>query len=119
MVLDEDDIPYSVRLWSKSDRGWGVPAYIGEFTCFEEREAWEYMLSLMNAEGLSYASWTYKTTDAGSWGVYLEKTKEKADPLSDSEEEIRRVWGPESIGTGDPSAGGMIRDVLTAALSAP
>ena len=55
-------------------RDYDVPVLIGEFTCFEDKEAWDYMLSLFDEREYSWTVWNYKTTVTGwwtsSWGVY-------------------------------------------------
>lgn len=55
-------------------KDYDVPVLIGEFTCFEDKEAWDYMLSEFDARQYSWTVWNYKTTVTGwwtsSWGVY-------------------------------------------------
>lgn len=55
-------------------RDYDVPVYIGEFTLFEDREAWADALALMDQRGYSWTIWNYKSTVTGwwttSWGVY-------------------------------------------------
>ena len=51
-----------------------VPVLIGEFTCFEDKEAWDFMLGKFDERHYSWTVWNYKTTVTGwwtsSWGVY-------------------------------------------------
>ncbi len=51
-----------------------VPVLIGEFTCFEDPEAWDYWLGLFDERGYNWTIWNYKSTVTGwwttSWGVY-------------------------------------------------
>ena len=51
-----------------------VPVFIGEFTCFEDTEAWDKMFSLFDDRNYSWTLWNYKTAVTGwwtsSWGVY-------------------------------------------------
>lgn len=55
-------------------RDYEVPVYIGEFTCFEDTESWEYMLGLFDERGYNWTVWNYKSCVTGwwttSWGVY-------------------------------------------------
>lgn len=55
-------------------RDYDVPVLIGEFTAFEDREAWAEMLGLFEERNYSWTVWNYKTTVTGwwtsSWGVY-------------------------------------------------
>ena len=55
-------------------RDYNVPTYIGEFTCFEDKEQWADTLALLDQRGYSWTIWNYKSTVTGwwttSWGVY-------------------------------------------------
>ena len=55
-------------------RDYDVPVLIGEFTCFEDRESWDFMLSTFEERHYSWTVWNYKTTVTGwwtsSWGAY-------------------------------------------------
>jgi len=55
-------------------RDYDVPVYIGEFTVFEDREAWAEELAMFDRRGYAWTIWNYKTTVTGwwtsSWGVY-------------------------------------------------
>ncbi|MBR2889202.1 MAG: cellulase family glycosylhydrolase [Oscillospiraceae bacterium] len=55
-------------------RDYDVPVLIGEFTAFEDREAWDAMLGLFAQRNYSWTVWNYKTTVTGwwtsSWGAY-------------------------------------------------
>lgn len=55
-------------------RDYNVPVYIGEFTCFEDKDAWARELELFDQRNYSWTIWNYKTTVTGwwtsSWGVY-------------------------------------------------
>ena len=55
-------------------RDYDVPVLIGEFTCFEDKQAWEKTLNLFDERNYSWTVWNYKTTVTGwwtsSWGVY-------------------------------------------------
>lgn len=57
----------------------GVPVYLGEFCCYGNEQSWVDTLQLMNNDGWSYASWTYKINIKGNnasnaWGVYRSAT---------------------------------------------
>lgn len=55
-------------------RDYDVPVYIGEFTLFEDKEAWADSLALLDQRNYSWTIWNYKSTVTGwwttSWGVY-------------------------------------------------
>ena len=64
---------------SNIGRDYDVPVLIGEFTAFEDRDAWNKMLSLYDSRGYNWTIWNYKTTVTGwwtsSWGVYTAQLK--------------------------------------------
>ncbi len=99
-----------------NNANYGVPTYIGEFTCFGLEEAWNYVMDKFNKEGWHYTSWSYKSTNSGSWGIYNEKSTAKVNPTSDSESSIRDKWGANSIGTGSQSTSGMVYRAMKANL---
>ena len=55
-------------------RDYDVPVYIGEFTLFEDKEAWADALAFYDQRNYSWTIWNYKSTVTGwwttSWGVY-------------------------------------------------
>ena len=65
---------YAYQDLSNIGRDYEVPVLIGEFTLFEDREAWANALELYDRRGYSRTIWNYKTTVTGwwtsSWGVY-------------------------------------------------
>lgn len=69
-----------------------VPKFVGEFTCFELGEVWEYTIRKYTEADISYAVWTYKVTGLSSWGAYNLLNAEKADVENDSYEEIAEKW---------------------------
>lgn len=74
--------------------GHEVPVLVGEFTLFEKSASWEHALRTYERNGWSWTTWTYKTVNMGSWGIYnstLASTP-KVDIYEDSEEEIRDKW---------------------------
>ena len=85
-----------------------VPIYIGETTFFELGDAWTYVLNLFNINGYHYTSWSYKSNNMGTWGIYNQKGTEKISPTNTDINEIMRIWGPSNVGTGDASYNGMV-----------
>lgn len=65
---------YAYQDLSNIGRDYDVPVLIGEFTFFEDRDAWEKGLALFDQRGYNWTIWNYKTTVTGwwtsSWGVY-------------------------------------------------
>lgn len=81
----------------KAHQSWGVPCYIGEFNCMAKEEAWRYTIEQYEANGLSWATWTYKATHGSgsdSWGVYNYNNPPPPKPNleKDSAEEIQSKW---------------------------
>ncbi len=63
---------WNSKLDNIHSQNFGVPLYMGEFTCYETEESWDYTLDLMNANGWHWTSWTYKVnaTRTMAWGIY-------------------------------------------------
>ena len=101
---------------SVNNANYGVPTFVGEFTCFEAWNAWAYWPEKFNQAGYHYTSWTYKTHYMGSWGIFNQKGTAKANVASDSEDTIRSRWGAGNIGTGDKSKSGNVYNALKAAM---
>lgn len=73
-----EQIPYEL-FWVYQDlqnigKDYDVPVFIGEFTCFEDQQAWEKNLAHFDSRNYSWSIWNYKTVVTGwwtsSWGVY-------------------------------------------------
>ena len=68
------DIYYMFNELSNIGRNYDVPVLIGEFTLFDNQEAWQKQLALFDQRNYSWTIWNYKTCVAGqwqsSWGVY-------------------------------------------------
>ena len=47
-----------------------VPSYLGEFSLFNNLEAWDEGMKLINDSGISWTTWTYKViAEYGNWGI--------------------------------------------------
>ncbi len=68
------DLFYVYQDLNNIGRDYDVPVLIGEFTLFEDKEAWQNQLSMFDERNYSWTIWNYKTTVTGwwtsSWGVY-------------------------------------------------
>ena len=101
---DHEKVPY----WLFNDyhelRNWGhdydVPMFIGEFTFFEDAEAWKKQLSFYQKRGYSWAMWTYKAAVTGwwttSWSILTQKLdlrggKRKANLKEGTYEELKEA----------------------------
>ena len=73
------DLFYAYQDLSNIGRDYDVPVLIGEFTFFEDRDAWAQGLALFDRRGYNWTIWNYKTTVTGwwtsSWGVYTAQLK--------------------------------------------
>ena len=75
---NSDSVPYDIYYMfnelTNIGRNYNVPVLIGEFTLFENQEAWQNQLKLFDQRNYSWTIWNYKTCVAGhwqsSWGVY-------------------------------------------------
>ncbi len=68
----------------------GVPLQMGEFTCYNSVEKWEYTLNLMNLQGWHWIPWTYKVWGKMAWGVenIIGTNEEKVNAADDEYEDI-------------------------------
>ena len=68
------EITYALQDLSNIGRDYNVPVLIGEFTFFEDENAWAKGLALFDKRNYSWTIWNYKTSVTGwwtsSWGVY-------------------------------------------------
>lgn len=73
--------------------GYNVPSMLGEFSYFNNLEAWDEGLKLLTQEGLSYTTWTYKVVPHfGNWGLYHHKNIGEMNLEVLSPEAIRKMW---------------------------
>lgn len=71
---------------------YNVPSYIGETSFFSNYDSWRACLQRMNDYGISYTTWTYKTTNKNSsWGIF-NQTSSEADIENDSYDTIYTKW---------------------------
>ena len=74
-----------------------VPSYMGEFAFFNNIDAWDQGLELMTKSGISYTTWTYKTTATnGNWGL-VHQTNGQINLETDSYETILAKY--QDVGT--------------------
>lgn len=70
-----------------------VPSYMGEFSYFDNPNAWEIGLQLFNDAGLNWTSWTYKTTsNYGNWGLFHHTSDNRVNIEYDSIDTIKSKW---------------------------
>lgn len=71
---------------------YNVPSYIGETSFFSNYGSWRACLQRLNDYGISYTTWTYKTTyKDSSWGIF-NHTGSEADIENDSYSTIYDKW---------------------------
>ena len=74
-------------------KNFGVPIHMGEFTCYDNKEQWEFTLNAFNENGIHWNNWTYKLhrhdENMRFWG-YVNVTAEYdlIDIYNDSYEDI-------------------------------
>lgn len=96
-----------------ANHNYGVPTFVGEFTCFDQEEAWKNTMSAYNQQGWHWTTWAYKVTGDSSWGIY-NHNPQKVDIYNDSADTIRSKWS--EVGTDKGRANSKIYNVVKAYL---
>ncbi|MBR1931624.1 MAG: cellulase family glycosylhydrolase [Lachnospiraceae bacterium] len=72
---------------------YNVPSYLGEFAYFNNLEAWDEGMELINNTGISWTTWTYKVIESyGNWGIRNQKDLNVNVDLMDYDELVEK-WG--------------------------
>lgn len=81
---------FNNRITDILSMNFGVPLQMGEFTCYNNLNQWEYTLGALNRAGIHWVTWTYKIWGTSPWGVVnvTGTNKDKVDAASDGYEEI-------------------------------
>ena len=87
---------FSGKVSDIANHNYGVPTFVGEFTCFEQEEGWKAAMSTFNGQGWHWTTWSYKVTENSSWGIY-NHNPEKVDIYNDSADTIKNKWS--AVGT--------------------
>ncbi len=87
---------FSSKVSDIANHNYGVPTFVGEFTCFEQAEGWKAAMSTFNSQGWHWTTWSYKVTGNSSWGIY-NHNPEKVDIYNDSADTIKDKWS--AVGT--------------------
>lgn len=87
---------FSSKVSDIANHNYGVPTFVGEFTCFEQAEGWKAAMSTFNGQGWHWTTWSYKVTGNSSWGIY-NHNHEKVDIYNDSADTIKNKWS--AVGT--------------------
>lgn len=87
---------FSGKVSDIANHNYGVPTFVGEFTCFEQEEGWKAAMSTFNGQGWHWTTWSYKVTGNSSWGIY-NQNPEKVDIYNDSADTIKNKWS--AVGT--------------------
>ncbi len=87
---------FQSKITDVNNQNFGVPIYMGEFTCYGNQTSWESTLSLLNSYGWHWTTWTYKLnrnsdTSYPGWGIYYSRA-EKVVPDEDDLETIYDKW---------------------------
>lgn len=91
--FDEHKNSWDNKLKGIDARNFGVPLYMGEFSCYTNEDQWDYTVSLLNSRGWHWTSWTYKINNTfgnSAWGIVrIDITdKDKVNAHEDSYETI-------------------------------
>ena len=81
----------------KGHAAWGVPGLLGEFNPMAKPAAWAEAIKAYDAAGLSWTTWTYKSSRGSgtdSWGLYNVRANRPAVPdlAHDSADDIAAKW---------------------------
>ena len=87
---------FSSKVSDIANHNYGVPTFVGEFTCFEQSEGWKAAMSTFNGQWWHWTTWAYKVTGNSSWGIY-NHNPEKVDIYNDSADTIKNKWS--AVGT--------------------
>lgn len=87
---------FSSKVSDIANHNYGVPTFVGEFTCFKQAEGWKAAMSTFNGQGWHWTTWSYKVTGNSSWGIY-NHNPEKVDIYNDSADTIKNKWS--AVGT--------------------
>ncbi len=87
---------FSSKVSDIANHNYGVPTFVGEFTCFEQEEGWKAAMSTFNGQGWHWTTWSYKVIGNSSWGIY-NHNPEKVDIYNDSADTIKNKWS--AVGT--------------------
>ena len=87
---------FSSKVSDIANHNYGVPTFVGEFTCFEQAEGWKAAMSTFNSQGWHWTTWSYKVTGNSSWGIY-NHNPEEVDIYNDSADTIKNKWS--AVGT--------------------
>ncbi len=68
-----------------------VPAFIGEFTFFDNAKCWNYGLNTFDKNGWSWTVWNYKVNKSNNWGLYKTDV-DKVDVSTASYQQIVDAW---------------------------
>lgn len=91
-----------------AEADYNVPSYMGEFAYFNNLEAWDEGVALINDCGLNWTTWTYKVVDEyGNWGLRSQKNA-NLNLETASLEEIKEAWS--KVGESEENTG--LRQVL-------
>lgn len=105
---------FSSKVSDIANHNYGVPTFVGEFTCFEQAEGWKAAMSTFNGQGWHWTTWSYKVTGNSSWGIY-NHNPEKVDIYNDSADTIKNKWS--AVGTANGWKNDKIYDLVKPYLS--
>ncbi len=93
------------KLDSIAQADYNVPSYMGEFSYFNNPDAWDEGLKLLSESGMNWTTWTYKTVGSyGMWGLYHHTSdmENKINLETASYEEIAAHW--QKVGNSEKNA---------------
>ena len=121
--ITNNDFFYWVQDLCHSFAAYDVPCLIGEFTFFDDADAWTTWLNNYDERGWNWTIWNYKVVSPGwwdnSWGLYVRKLhlqdkeiKYKLDLSTATYDQIYAEWQLLGTSAGDYCADGVLAKAL-------
>ncbi|MCM1289879.1 MAG: cellulase family glycosylhydrolase [Corallococcus sp.] len=95
---------YDEKLAELTNKNFGVPLQMGEFTAYYTESQWTYAFEALNGNNFHWCSWNYKvnTTGDSSWGIINKNFSSRINVETDSYDSIAQKFAAnKTVGTGE------------------
>lgn len=95
---------YDEKIAELTNKNYGVPLQMGEFTAYGNESQWRYAFKVLNENNFHWCSWTFKINNNGSssWGIINKKYSSKVNVQTDSYQTIEQKFSAhKTSGTGE------------------
>lgn len=85
---------YDDKIAELTDKNFGVPLQMGEFTAYGNESQWRYAFKVLNENNFHWCSWTFKINNNGSssWGIINKKYSSNVNVQTDSYQTIEQKF---------------------------